>query len=91
MDMRFEEIKEGRKVVAVKFLFKKTLVHKVTNRKTGIEKNVYVKPKARVKKKKEIIPEVLEGQLSFDDLKDDPTSMKSVMSSLLTKFFPPKK
>ena len=91
MDMRFEEIKEGRKVVAVKFLFKKTLVHKVTNRKTGIEKNVYVKPKARVKKKKESIPEVLEGQLSFDDLKDDPTSMKSVMSSLLTKFFPPKK
>ena len=49
MDMRFEEIKEGRKVVAVKFLFKKTLVHKVTNRKTGIEKNVYVKPKARVR------------------------------------------
>ena len=91
MDLKFEEIKEGRKVVAVKFLFKKTLVHKVTNRKTGIEKNVYVKPKARVKKKKESIPEVLEGQLSFDDLKDDPTSMKSVMSSLLTKFFPPKK
>ena len=91
MDMRFEEIKEGRKVVAVKFLFKKTLVHKVTNRKTGIEKNVYVKPKARIKKKKESIPEVLEGQLSFDDLKDDPTSIKSVMSSLLTKFFPPKK
>ena len=91
MDMRFEEIKEGRKVVAVKFLFKKTLVHKVTNRKTGIEKNVYVKPKARIKKKKESIPEVLEGQLSFDDLKNDPTSMKSVMSSLLTKFFPPKK
>jgi plasmid replication initiation protein len=91
MDMRFEEIKEGRKVVAVKFLFKKTLVHKVTNRKTGIEKNVYVKPKARIKKKKESIPEVLEGQLSFDDLKDDPKSIKSVMSSLLTKFFPPKK
>ena len=90
MDLRFDEIKEGRKVVAVKFLFKKTLVHKVTNRKTGIEKNVYVKPKARIKKKQSI-PEVLEGQLSFDDLKDDPKSIKSVMSSLLTKFFPPKK
>jgi plasmid replication initiation protein len=64
MDMRFEEIKEGRKVVAVKFLFKKTLVHKVTNRKTGIEKNVYVKPKARIKKKKESIPEVLERVLT---------------------------
>ena len=90
MDLRFEEIKEGRKVVVVKFLFKKTLVHKVTNLKTGIEKNVYVKPKARIKKKQSI-PEVLEGQLSFDDLKDDPKSMKNVMSSLLTRFFPPKK
>jgi plasmid replication initiation protein len=90
MDLRFEEIKEGRKVVAVKFLFKKTLVHKVTNQKTGIEKNVYVKPKARIKKKQSI-PEVLEGQLSFNDLKDDLKPMKNVMSSLLTKFFPPKK
>ena len=90
MDLRFEEIKEGRRVVAVKFLFKKTLVQKVTNRKTGVEKNVYVKPKARIKKKQSI-PEVLEGQLSFDDLKDDPKSMKNVMSSLLTKFFHSKK
>jgi plasmid replication initiation protein len=90
MNLRFEEIKEGRKVVAVKFFFKKTLVHKVTNQKTGIEKNVYVKPKARIKKKQSI-PEVIEGQLSFDDLKDDPKSMKNVMSSLLTRFFPPKK
>lgn len=38
MDLRFEEEKEGRKVVAVKFFFKKTLVHKVTNQKTGISK-----------------------------------------------------
>ncbi|MBX9837107.1 MAG: replication initiation protein [Silvanigrellaceae bacterium] len=90
MNLRFEEIKEGRKVVAVKFFFKKTLVHKVTNQKTGIEKNVYVKPKARIKKKQSI-PEVLEGQLSFDDLKDDPKSMKNVMSSILTKFFHSKK
>lgn len=90
MNLRFEEIKEGRKVVAVKFFFKKTLVHKVTNQKTGIEKNIYVKPKARIKKKQNI-PEVLEGQLSFDDLKDDPKSMKNVMSSLLTKFFHSKK
>jgi hypothetical protein len=70
---------------------KKTLVHKVTNQKTGIEKNVYIKPKALIKKKKENVPKVLEGQLSFDGLKDDPTSMKNVISSLLTTFFPPRK
>ena len=67
MDLRFEEEKEGRKVVAVKFFFKKTLVHKVTNQKTGISKNVYQKPKLLVKNKKgkvkQINSDILEGQL----------------------------
>ena len=38
MNLGYEEIKEGRKVVAVKFVFKKTKIHKVTNQRTGIEK-----------------------------------------------------
>ena len=40
MDLKYEEIKEGRKVVAVKFIFNKTKILKVTNQRTGIEKNV---------------------------------------------------
>ena len=51
MDLKFEEEKNGRKVVAVKFFFKKTLVHNVTN-KAGKSKNVYQKPKLLVKNKK---------------------------------------
>ena len=39
MNLGYEEIKEGRKVIAVKFVFKKTRIHKVTNQKTGIKKN----------------------------------------------------
>jgi plasmid replication initiation protein len=97
MDLRFEEEKEGRKVVAVKFFFKKTLVHKVTNQKTGISKNVYQKPKLLVKKKKgevkQINSDILEGQLSFNDLKtnDKAKPMNSVITSLLAKIFPDKK
>ena len=53
MNLGYEEIKEGRKVVAVKFVFKKTKIHKVTNQRTGIEKNIYVKPKKQNKKSKE--------------------------------------
>ena len=97
MDLRFEEEKEGRKVVAVKFFFKKTLVHKVTNQKTGISKNVYQKPKLLVKNKedkvKQINSDILEGQLSFDDLKinNNTKPMNSVITSLLAKIFPHKK
>ncbi len=97
MDLRFEEEKEGRKVVAVKFFFKKTLVHKVTNQKTGISKNVYQKPKLLVKNKedkvKQINSDILEGQLSFDDLKinDNTKPMNRLITSLLAKIFSHKK
>jgi plasmid replication initiation protein len=97
MDLRFEEEKEGRRVVAVKFFFKKTLVHKVTNQKTGISKNVYQKPKLLVKNKedkvKQINSDILEGQLSFDDLKinNNTKPMNSLITSLLAKIFSHKK
>ena len=49
MNLGYEEIKEKRKVVAIKFVFKKTRVRKVVNQKTGIEKNLYIKPEAQTK------------------------------------------
>ena len=96
IDLRFEEEKKGRKVVAVKFFFKKTLVHSVTN-KAGKSKNVYQKPKLLVKNKngkvKQINSDILEGQMSFSNLKtnDNAKPMNSVITSLLTKIFPHKK
>lgn len=84
--LNFEEIKEGRKVVAVKFFFKKTLIYKVTNQKTGNSRNIYEKPKPQLEKKvKQINSDVLEGQLSFKDM-DAATPMKKVISSILAKF-----
>lgn len=98
MGLGFEELKEGRKVVAVKFFFKKTVVTKVTNQKTGKETNIYSKPKTQAKTKKKAkqdslsnSPDVLEGQLSFDDLKSQTKPIKNILSSLFGKFISPKK
>lgn len=45
MNLTFNEIKEGRKVLAITFCFKKTFIHKIINRQTGNERNIYIKPK----------------------------------------------
>jgi len=44
MGLTYEEIKEGRKVVAISFKFKKTIVFERVNQKTGIAKKYYKKP-----------------------------------------------
>jgi len=48
IDLKFFEIKEGRKVVAIRFEFKPTFVIKGVNHKTGKEKNTYLKPKRKL-------------------------------------------
>lgn len=97
MDLRFEELKKGRKVVSIKFFFKPTIINQVTNQKTGVTTNIYNKPKALVKNKnaktKSINTDILEGKLSSKNnlMKDEPLSIKSRLSSFLTKLFPDKK
>ena len=90
LNLGYEEIKEGRKVIAVKFVFKKTRIHKVTNQKTGIEKNFYVKPKQKTKKETKQIaspkPAILEGQMSFEEIKKEPQPIQSIFSKVLNKF-----
>jgi plasmid replication initiation protein len=90
LNLGYEEIKEGRKVIAVKFVFKKTRIHKVTNQKTGIEKNFYIKPKQKTKTKTKTAtnpkPAVLEGQLSFQEVKKEPQPIQSILSKVLNKF-----
>lgn len=81
MDLKYEEIKEGRKVVAVKFIFNKTKILKVTNQRTGIEKNLYVKPKKQNDK-----VDILEGQMSFDEIKKEPKPIRNTLSKIFDKF-----
>jgi plasmid replication initiation protein len=45
MGLSFKELKEGRKIVAIEFSFKKTIVQRVINPKTGVSSNIYTKPK----------------------------------------------
>jgi plasmid replication initiation protein len=62
IDLDFQEIKEGRKVAAIKFTFKKTKIAK-RYRQDGTYTNEYIKPKEKSK-----YPDiVLEGQLSFEE------------------------
>ena len=96
--LRFEEQKEGRKVVAVKFFFKQTIVTQVTNQKTGKTTNIYSKPKTQTNTSNKVKQaslssslDVLEGQLSFMELKPEVKPMKSILSSLLSKFTSSKK
>ena len=90
LNLGYEEIKEGRKVIAVKFVFKKTRIHQVTNQKTGIEKNFYVKPKQITQKATKQIANpksaILEGQMSFQEIKKEPQPIQSIFSKVLNKF-----
>jgi plasmid replication initiation protein len=98
INLRFEEEKEGRKVVAVKFFFKPTIIIQVTNQKTGKSTNIYKKPKAKIDIGKKVnkdnltkLPDVLEDQLSFANLKEEPKTIKSILSSMFSKFMSSKK
>ena len=91
--LRFEELKEGRKVVAVKFFFKQTIVHQVTNQKTGEKTNIYLKPKIQTNIRKKvnqdnsaISPNIIEGQLAISDVTSEAKPIKSILSSLFSKF-----
>ena len=66
IDLSFREIKEGRKVVAIEFLFKQTYAIKGLNPYTGEPKNTYVKPK-----QKKIIQ-----QESLENLEVDPNQQQ---------------
>ena len=90
MNLGYEELKEKRKVVAIKFVFKKTRVHKVVNQKTGIAKNLYIKPEPQTKKNQQRNKandfNILEGQLSFTDVKKDLQPIQNVLPKVLNKF-----
>ena len=89
MNLGYEEIKKGRKVVAIKFVFKKTRIHRVTNQQTGIETNLYIKPESKIRKKNKKQKSnlgTLDGQLSLHNLKKEDKPMKSILSKILTKF-----
>ena len=57
MNLNFEEIKQGRKVIAIKFSFNRTIVINGVDTK-GNPKNTYLKPRRKI----------LLGKLKQDEL-----------------------
>lgn len=53
INLKFKEIKDGRKVVAIEFTFKPTYTIKGVNPKTGKDHNIYIKPKLKQKPKEQ--------------------------------------
>lgn len=64
VNLKFDEIKNGLKVVAIKFSFLPTFVRKVVDPYTSETRNIYIKPKR--KKKIEIQVVVHENQQELD-------------------------
>ena len=93
MDLRFEEIKEGRKVVAVKFFFKKTKVKKITD-KLGNTRSIYEKlklNKTKLEQKTEVKVSVDQRLFSYNQVKlkveyPEKPKNKTLLSTIL-KFF----
>ena len=83
MGLKFEEIKKGRKVVAVKFSFESVVISQVTNQRTGKTTNIYSKPKPQSKLRKKITNN--SGQLSFDNVKQEAKPLKGILATLLSK------
>jgi plasmid replication initiation protein len=91
INLSFEEIKEGRKVVAVRFSFNPVKVHKAVNQKTGNLSNIYIKPEAKLKTHKKTNPKQLELlKTKMEDsndqtLPEESKPIKNILSSLFSK------
>jgi plasmid replication initiation protein len=88
INLSFEEVKEGRKVVAIKFYFKKTKIHKMFNQHTGDYRNFYEKPESKdyIKNSKKVA-ELSEPKIALSPPAcEDAKSLQSVIASFLTKF-----
>lgn len=92
LGLSFEELKEGRKVAAIKFTFKAAVVKEIINQKTGVKTKIYTKPKSLSIPKKQretglsTLGNILKDQLSFDDIHPTDTSSKGKISSFISKF-----
>lgn len=87
--LSFEEIKEGRKVTAIKFFFNKTIVHEVTNQYTGETKNFYEKPKRLISEKPQKIKKIVQNNTNSFSPEKDKKLEKNLLKNggFFTSFF----
>ena len=65
-------------------------MHKVVNQKTGIEKNLYIKPKKLSKRqtKKSNNTDILHKNLTSTDTKKEAKPVQNILSKVLKRFKP---
>lgn len=76
MKLRFEEIKEGKEVVAIKFIFKPVLVIENTDKKTGKTKKRFIKRQKNIVDNTQKTKKVLKTKNS----KEHPNSTSAIMN-----------
>lgn len=81
-DLDFQEIKEGRKVVAIKFTFNKTKIAK-RYKQDGTYTNEYIKPKKKTDTNSKYPDTVLDGQMSFEDKQQKQGQIGNVASKAI--------
>ena len=89
-NLRFEEVKTGRKVTGIKFLFNKISAHKVYSPITCDSRNNYIKhekilsSKTQTTSRNSKYPDtVLEGQLSFKDKQKNQGQIVNTVNNIL--------
>lgn len=89
MNLSFEEIKEGRRVAAIKFLFTKTTVKEVKNHLTGESSQIYEKPSriTSIKKSNKTQESIKQSNDIIDSQNNNETfkNIGNVLSSLFVK------
>lgn len=85
MNLRFTEIKEGRKIVAIEFHFIPTKIVKAVNHLTGKHKNIYIKPKRKLIEKKVSTKEKSEQKIVHLDQQELPLMQEENIQSTKIK------
>lgn len=90
INLEFEEIKDGKKIVAIKFFFKRATIHQVTHQHTCETRKLYEKPKRKfiAKKERGVATKKPKNVESFPRVEAQPALEPIAKKSMpLSKFF----
>lgn len=81
IDLKFKEIKEGRKVVAIRFEYKPTFTRRAVDPHTGKERNIYIKPRS-----KPLTPEQIKAKEAKQQAQKTKREEKKAVADIVKKY-----
>jgi plasmid replication initiation protein len=81
IDLKFEEIKEARKVVAIRFEYKPTFTRRAVDPHTGKERNIYIKPRS-----KPLTPEQIKTKEAKQQAQKTKREEKKAVADIVKKY-----